>query len=292
MYLRPLSLSIPPQLGSGGGMPNPRKLMVASAKMAEPTVIVNRIIMGAITLGIQAIVRDITEQTRRRENMQLYLQEITRAQEDERKRISRELHDEIAQSLAAICLEIGSMTSLDNQLPNDANMRLGKIRSETEGILQSVRHFSHELRPGDLEAVGIVLTLEQLIKELSGEGKIVANLEVIGTEQRLPSEMEINIFRIFQEALRNIRKYSNASDVNVELTFTDTRIKISINDNGIGFNVPDSLEEFAAKGKLGLVGISERVKLLHGSLSLNSEIGEGTIIEVEIPLAHNGNSPP
>ncbi len=170
--------------------------------------------------------------------MQLYIREITRAQENERKRISRELHDEIAQSLSALCHEIDAVSSLNDQIPGETVMRLGKIRARIDNILDSVRRFSHELRPGDLDAVGLILTLERLTEELNREEKTVATLEVIGPEQRLSTEVELALFRIAQEALRNVRKHSEATEAKVRIEFTHNKVKLDVIDNGTGFDFP------------------------------------------------------
>ncbi|MFC1940261.1 PAS domain S-box protein [Chloroflexota bacterium] len=235
-------------------------------------------------IGVQAMVRDVTEQKRRSRNMQLYIRQITRAQEDERKRISRELHDEVAQSLAALCLEIDAVSSIKNRLPGEAITRLSKTRARINGILDSVRRFSHELRPGDLDEVGLILTLERLTEELTVEGNTAAHLEVTGSDRRLPAEVELALFRIAQEALRNIRKHSEATQVKVEVQFTDSKVKLNVVDNGIGFDFSKAVGDYSGKGKLGLVGMNERAKLLNGNLSVKSQHGKGTTITAELPL--------
>ncbi|MBI2858548.1 MAG: PAS domain S-box protein [Chloroflexi bacterium] len=234
--------------------------------------------------GMQAIVRDVTEQKRLSRNMQLYIREITKAQENERRRIARELHDELAQSLSSLCLETDAVSDLRDRLPNEAVTRLGKIRSGLDSILGSVRCFSHRLRPGDLDVVGLVPTLKRLVEELNREMKTVASLEVLGHDKRLPAEVELALFRIAQEALRNIRKHSDATEVHVTVRFSLAKVKLDITDNGIGFDSPRLLGDFAAKGKLGLIGMNERARLLNGSFRVNSKYGRGTAVTVEIPL--------
>ncbi len=151
---------------------------------------------------------------------------------------------------------------------------LGKIRSRIDGILDSVRSFSHELRPGDLDAVRLIPTLERLTEELNREGKTVVHLEVIASEQRLSAEVVLALFRIAQEALRNVRNHSEATEVKVKIEFTHNKIKLDVIDNGIGFDFPQVLGNFARKGKLGLVGMNERARLLNGSLSVKSQHGK------------------
>ncbi len=234
-------------------------------------------------VGVQAIVRDITEQKRLSQNMQSYIREITRAQEEERKRIARELHDDLAQSLAALCLEIDSMRSQPDRLTGKVIWNLADLRGKVGTIMDLVRRFSQELRPGDLDVVGLVPTLERLTKELNSEGKTCARLKVVGAECRLPAETELALFRITQEALRNVRKHAQATEVMVRIAFAHNRIKLEVIDNGVGCDLPRTLGELAGKGKLGLIGMSERASLLHGSFSIKSRSEQGTTITAELP---------
>jgi len=234
-------------------------------------------------MGVQAIVRDVTEQKRLSQNMQSYIREITRAQEEERKRIARELHDDMAQSLAALCLEIDAIRSLPAQLPGEVLWRLTDLRAKFGTIMDLVRRFSQELRPGDLDVVGLVPTLDRLTKELDKEGKTTTRLKVVGADRRLPAETELALFRITQEALRNVRKHSEATRVLVEIVFAHNKVKLAVIDNGVGCDLPQTLGELASRGKLGLIGMSERASLLNGSFSIKSHCGQGTTITAELP---------
>jgi len=226
---------------------------------------------------------DITEQKRLRDDMQFYIREITRAQEQERKRISRELHDETAQSLADLYTDVDT-TIMKEQLSEKVVRRLEQLRLKIDSMLEEVRRFSHELRPGLLDQFGLIPSLESLTTDVNTEGKLSCRLEVTGSEQRISSEAEALLFRITQEALRNIRKHAEATKAIVRVNFSEGKVRLSITDNGIGFKVPETLSGFARRGKLGLMGMQERAYLLNGSLKVKSTVGKGTTITVEIPM--------
>jgi two-component system sensor histidine kinase DegS len=118
---------------------------------------------------------------------------------------------------------------------------------------------------------------------MSREGKLDCVINIIGSEQRLSSEAEGILFRITQEALRNVRKHSAASEAVVNVEFCDGKVKLSITDNGVGFEMPNILSSFASRGKLGIMSMQERARLLNGSLAVKTGVGKGTTIAVEMP---------
>lgn len=233
-------------------------------------------------VGVQAMVRDGTELKRWRENMLFYISEITRAQEEERKRIARELHDETAQALATLSLDIETITRARERLSEETLQQLEQLRDKIEPIMEGVRRFSHELRPGALDQLGLLPALESLAEDMIVSYEIDARVEVIATPRRLSAEEELVLFRIAQEALSNVRKHSQATEAVVRVEFCDDKIRMAITDNGQGFELPDMLSDFVAKGKLGILGMHERARLLDGSFSVQSEVGKGTTMSVEI----------
>jgi len=231
-------------------------------------------------VGIQSMVRDVTEQKRLRENMQFYISQITRAQEEERRRIACELHDETAQSLAALSFDINAIARDKTQLSGESIQHLEQLQDKIDRLIEGVRRFSHELRPPVLDQVGLMPALELLAEELSGDG-VSTNVEVIGSERRLSPEIEMVLFRVAQEALRNVRRHSQATEAVVRVEFTPKKVKLSITDNGQGFELPEVLGDFASRGKLGLLGMQERARLLGSNLSVKSQVGKGTTVTVE-----------
>ena len=225
---------------------------------------------------------DLTEQRRLKANMEFYLSQVTRAQEEERKRIAREIHDESIQSLATLALGIDAIAREKKRLPEDVILRLKGLRAETDSISDGLRRFSHELRPGVIDQVGLVPALEILTEELNKENRVKTSLEVAGSEQRLIPETELALFRIAQEALRNVKKHSSATKAAIRLKFTRSKVKLTVSDDGRGFELPGTLSDFAADGKLGLIGMQERIRLLGGKLLVRSWVGRGTTVVVEM----------
>jgi len=228
---------------------------------------------------------DITEQRRLRENVQFYVTQIIRAQEEERKRIARELHDDTAQTLTGVCMDIDDVISTVDGLPEIAIDRLQRLRVKIDCTLEEVRRFSHELRPVLLDRFGLVPSIRLLIEEMAEQGGFAYSFDVVGCEKRLTPEVELTLFRITQEALHNIRKHARASDVVVKITFTNRKMKMRIYDNGCGFASPNALGDLGRAGKLGLLGMTERARLLNGNVNIRSRLGKGTIITVEVPIS-------
>jgi PAS domain S-box-containing protein len=232
--------------------------------------------------GFIAITRDVSEQKRLKENTQFYIAEITRAQEEERKRIARELHDDIIQSLATLALETDAMNMGEEQLSDETIRQLEQLRVRIVSLMESVRNFSHELRSEILGQFGLVPALDLLTEEIREEGKIGARFLLSGSVRRLPAEAELVLFRIAQEALRNTRRHSEATEVVVNMKLTPKEVKLRITDNGRGFKLPKSLGDFASNQKLGIIGMQERARLLDGSFLIKSQVGKGTTIMVSV----------
>ncbi|MBA7501373.1 Signal transduction histidine-protein kinase/phosphatase DegS [subsurface metagenome] len=225
---------------------------------------------------------DLTERERLKANMEFYLLEITKAQEEERRRIAREIHDESIQSLATLALGIDAIARGNEKLSKDVMRRLKGLRTEANSILDGLRCFSHKLRPGVIDQVGLVAALEILTEELNKENRVKTSLKVTGSERRLIPETELTLFRIAQEALRNVKKHSRATKAAIRLKFTRSKINLTVSDNGRGFELPGMLSDFATEGKLGLIGLQERTRLLNGKLLVRSGLGRGTTVVVEV----------
>jgi len=232
-------------------------------------------------LGYEGIVRDVTEHERMQRNLSLYISQITRAQEEERKRIARELHDETVQSLSALSLDIQRLAKGRRRSPEETTRELDQIRQKVTNIADELSRLSHALRPNVLDHLGLVPALRLFTSDFSKKSKVNAHLEVVGTERRLSPEVELGLYRIVQEATRNIRKHAEATEVVIAVRFNDGRVAITITDNGKGFEIPPRLDDFAAMGRLGLTGMQERAQLLDSEFVIHSEPGIGTTIRVE-----------
>jgi len=224
------------------------------------------------------------EQTRRsEEHMRFYARHITRAQEEERKRIARELHDDTAQALLLLSRRLEGLATSDEALPEPVTEGLEQLRELTTSALRSVRRFSQDLRPPVLDDLGLVPALEGLTTDLAQGDGMEGKLEVLGHRRRLPAETELALFRITQEALRNVKRHSQASRAVVTVEFGDTKVRITIRDDGKGFELPEDLGNLGHGGKMGLIGMQERAQLLRGTLTLRSEPGRGTTVIVDAP---------
>jgi two-component system sensor histidine kinase DegS len=212
------------------------------------------------------------------DNLHLYVQKVSQAQEAERKRVARELHDETVQSLVVVSRHLDDLASGNSKLTAE------DIREEVRQILKEVRHFSQELRPSILDDLGLIPAVKWLASDLEKTYGIPTAINISGDQRQLASETELLIFRIIQEALTNIRKHSQATKALVNLDFTPHAVKIMVQDDGKGFETPDSVVDFAKKGKLGLTGIQERAQLLRGKLDIESKPGEGTRLNLEVPF--------
>ena len=235
-------------------------------------------------IGAIETLEDVTERKNAEKNLRYYLQEITKAQEEERKRIARELHDSTAQTLIALLHQLENLLSEKAKLPVREAKALWGFHEQIRDILQEVRHFSRDLRPSILDDLGLLPALEWVTEELKSEYGVEASLKVVGSERRLYQETELLLFRIVQEALRNTAKHAQASKAEVKVKFEENKIMVTISDNGIGFQIPESLGALPYTGKLGLAGMQERVQLLGGSLKLKSELGKGTTVFVDAPI--------
>jgi two-component system sensor histidine kinase DegS len=222
------------------------------------------------------------ENARLYENMRFYVRQITRAQEDERKRIARELHDDTAQALIDLSRRLDSLATSGEQLSESTIGRLEEFQVLIEGILQGVRRFSRDLRPSVLDDLGLLPALEGLMADVKDE--IEPELKIIGGTRRLAPDVELVLFRIVQEALNNVRRHAHASQVITMVDFGEGRVRITVEDNGQGFELPSRTGDLVARGKLGLVGMHERTQLLGGTLTLQSSLDEGTTVTVDVPV--------
>ena len=238
--------------------------------------------------GFQHIARDVTEERQLQDNMRFYVREVIRAQEDERRRIARELHDDVSSSLLLLIQRIDAVNSNSRlKLSDGLKEELEGLRCQSVEALESLRRIAQDLRPRILDDLGLIAALEWMADDLIKNHGIEAQVEVLGTEKSLPSEVQMLLFRIAQEALNNIRRHADASMALVTVEFADDKTILAISDNGQGFRLPERIGDMAAVGKLGLAGMRERAQLLGGSLKIHSEPDKGTTVTAQIPAQAN-----
>ncbi len=230
---------------------------------------------------------EMVEQIRKyRAGVRQYVADITQSQEEERKRIARELHDDTVQSLIAIGQRIELIKEMLDD-PIETRTRLGELRTMVTGAIASVRQFSRDLRPLTLEDLGLVAAMQYLVNQLAQSEGIDVHFKVEGTAEGLPADMEVAIYRILQEALNNVKKHADATEVNVLAQFTEKEIGLTVQDNGRGFIVPDSITDFASSGGFGVMGLHERAQLFGGHIVVESQPFEGTTIRMLMPRQSN-----
>ena len=236
-------------------------------------------------IGAIETLQDVTEDKQRQENMRFYIQQVTRAQEDERKRLARDLHDDVAPSLLILIQRLDAITSSTKpRLSSSLKNNLEDLHNQVTEALKNLRRYAQDLRPGIIDDLGLVAALEWMAENLAKDYVIDTKAEVIGVEQDLPDEVQLLLFRIAQEALANIRRHAEASKAWITLEFGDDKTVLTIKDNGKGFKLPQRTGDLASVGKLGILGMYERARLLGGSLKIQSESGKGTEVVAEVPL--------
>jgi two-component system sensor histidine kinase DegS len=158
-----------------------------------------------------------------------------------------------------------------------------ELLQQTNSIIEGLRRLSQDLRPAALDRLGLLPALKRLASDVKAHSGIATEVKVIGAERRLPAEVELVLFRIAQEALRNTWKHAQATSADITVEFAGGRTKLTVSDNGRGFNVRQVMDG-RDRGKLGLAGMMERAKLLGGTLSVSSESGKGTTLTAELPM--------
>ena len=280
------SVEVQQKLQQGEDINNPYELRLNRKDGTEAILrlTTNSLLSGSHPVGFQHVARDVTEERRSQDNLRFYLQQVTKAQEEERKHIARELHDVTAQRFIALSHHLEEFTRSNGSLTPDKLLLLAKLREQVKEALQEVRCFTRDLRPPVLDDLGLLPALEWLSDDLKDRFGVEANLRVLGTQRRLSPEAELLLFRIIQEAVTNVRRHAKASKVEVTVEFGKDETRAIVHDNGIGFNPPKTLGDLSRVGKLGLIGMQERAQLLGSSLKISSKPGAGTTVVVEAPV--------
>ena len=210
---------------------------------------------------------------------------ILNAQETERARVSRDLHDDVGQALTSVLLSLRLVeSSLHGDQPdvNDARRRTEDVRELVADALRRARQLAFDLRPTVLDDVGLLPALERLTQAMTARGDTVVALATDGLRgDRLPTEIETVVYRVVQEALTNVVRHAHASTASVTVMIVQGRVRALIEDDGVGFDADAS----TTQGHLGLVGMMERAELLDGTFELSSRRHVGTTVLLEVPLA-------
>lgn len=211
---------------------------------------------------------------------------IVQAQEDERQRLARQMHDGPAQSLTNFILQAEICQRLFDRNPDRAAEELGNLKTAASVTFQKVRDFIFDLRPMMLDDLGVVPTVRRYVTSFKEKNDIEVDLEITGEERRLETHREVLLFRAIQELMVHTRDYANASQIKIRLDMSGNRIKVMISDNGRGFDseaVFSGIESHNDVRVQALITLREKYELVEGAVVVDSSESEGTIVRLELP---------
>ena len=239
---------------------------------------------------VQHLQMELTEMARKvqaaQEGLHDYIGAITSAQEEERLRLARELHDDTIQ--AVIALKQRVQLAQKSVQDHSGRQSLKELETLAEQTIENLRRLTRALRPIYLEDLGLVPALEMLARETNHANHLEIDFQKRGQERRLPHEAELALYRIAQEALNNVARHAQTQHGVIQINFADKEIKLEITDEGVGFKMPNSPIDFASNGHFGLLGMRERADLIGARLEVLSEAGGGTRLIVHLPLPSSG----
>jgi len=221
----------------------------------------------------------LLEQSKQQEELlRVMSRRILNAQEEERKRISRELHDVISQNLIGINVSMAALSKGDPAaFPRNFRRKISETQGIVENAVDRIHHFCRELRPAMLDDLGLIPALRALLERFMEETGIRSSLTAFSGIEESEGDLRTALFRVVQEALTNVAQHAHATHVSVSITTSDGGFKIEIKDDGIGFE--GAGKEFAAtSGRLGLLGMKERTEMAGGSFQVESQQGQGTLV--------------
>jgi len=235
------------------------------------------VVMNYLTSDLKQV-GEVLEHAKAKQDFGL---KIIEAQEEERKRLSREIHDGPAQMLANVIMRSDLIERVYRERgPEEAITEVHSYKKMVRAALYEVRRIIYDLRPMALDDLGLVPTLRkylQTIEEYHNHSKIT--FINIGLELRLPTKYEVALFRMIQESVQNALKHASACEIKVKLEITNTAVTVLIKDNGIGFDITEK-----KPNSFGMIGMRERVDLLEGEITYDSKIGKGTTVLIRVPL--------
>lgn len=234
----------------------------------------------------EKLTSEIIERKRAQDRLTQLSHKIVRLQEEERKRVARELHDGINQLLVSVKYKIENFEEKFESSSKDAFEDVNKAVQSLDEAIAEVRRVSHALRPSVLDDLGLMPAISMLVRQFSERSDVQIEVEGDDLEvfDRLPVDVETAMYRIVQEALTNIEKHANATKIILNMSCTNNDVTIRIEDNGDGFSLPNAMKKSRSTQSMGLRNMRERIELLQGSFFIHSDIGKGTFLEVNAPL--------
>ena len=211
---------------------------------------------------------------------------VVDAQESERQRIARDLHDETGQALTAIGMGLRGLSTalINNRNPNQTVKTLRQLETLSADSLQELQRLIADLRPSHLDDLGLPAALRWYAGMVQERTGLKITVQILGEEIMISSALKIAIFRIVQEALNNITKHAQAKEVFIRLEYQPNHVVVSVRDDGIGFNLDTVRMSRSRRPSLGLAGMQERAALVKGQVAIQSKPGQGTLVEARLPL--------
>jgi two-component system sensor histidine kinase DegS len=217
------------------------------------------------------------------ENLRSLSNEILRTQEEERKRISRELHDEVGQSLTAISVTLATLNSQGTGNSSVRGQKLAEAQAMLQETMETIHRFARDLRPAALDELGLLPALRSFLKGFAGRTGLRVHFRGDPAAEKLEDDQKIVVFRIAQECLTNVSKHAQAGQVEVVIRRFKDGICMEVADDGRSFTA-DPINFAKSKGRLGLLGMQERVRLVNGQFMVKPQPGKGTTVRVVIPF--------
>lgn len=255
-----------------------QRLKVLKETVAKAENLVTQVGSALAVMGTQ--MEHVLVHVESMQQRQLFGAKIIKAQEEERRRVAREIHDGPAQTMANIVFRAEVCERLIETDLGRSKTELQDLREQVRFCLKEVRKIIFDLRPMTLDDLGLVPTIRRTLDTLKERTGVAVDLRVIGEDKRLDSHVEISFFRIIQEALTNIEKHAKASSVIVRIEFMLKAVSAVVEDDGEGFDTAESV----GSESFGLMGMWERMSLLNGEISLTSKKGKGTKVTFKVPL--------
>jgi len=241
--------------------------------------------LNASLQASEAEARQLLIELRKRESLRTeFIQQVTAAQESERRRIARELHDGTGQMLTGIGLGLHGTSALVHDNPTLVTKRLRELENMATTAIGELRSLIQDLRPPQLDDMGLVAAIRSMLDRFKDKSETSFELKVVGEPIPLTSEIETILFRVVQEGVTNITKHAHATCACVQLSYEDEGISIRINDDGIGCDPQVVLDTTSSRTAWGLIGIAERAKLINADWLFESEPGHGTTIKIHVPI--------
>jgi signal transduction histidine kinase len=243
--------------------------------------IVPEILKSKITVFVD-LYNKTRELNRQAEQLSALSAHLETVREDEKVRLARELHDEIGSQLTAVKLDLAWVYERMKDQPGAVREKIGEVIKMVQAAVQSQRRIINDLRPSILDDFGIGAAIQWQAREFSTRNKIPCEVILYDDEARLDPAQSVAVYRVLQEALTNISRHANATEVHLSLSRDEDIVAMEIRDNGIGITTEDQIKP----GSHGLQGMIERVRQLGGSITIAGEQGKGTAIEIQLPVAN------